>query len=185
MSDYNFFSEYQKKKKLKINPDSIYFWGGIIVLICILAIIGVFVRNYVLSSQIETITISTVQIKSDADYVKANELQQSLDAMLAYDTQAEISLQKLEQLQVIDSDLISSLMSGVPKNVTVATFGMDNISFGMTCNTPDKKSAAELLLGIRNTDLCSDLQLISVETNTTEGGFTVTLEGTFKEGEAQ
>ncbi len=185
MSDYNFFSEYRKKKKLEINPDSIYFWGGIIILICILAMVGVLARNYVLTSQIKSIEMSTIQIKSDADFVKANELKQSLNAMLAYDGQAKISLQKLEQSQVINSDLISSLMNGIPTNVTVATFGMDNISFGMTCNTPDKKSAAELLLGIRNTDLCSDLQLISIETNTTEGGFTVTLEGTFKEGEAQ
>ena len=149
MSDYNFFSDYQKKKKLELNPNSIYFWGGIIILICILAMIGVLVRNYVLTSQIQSIEMSTVQIKSDADYVKANELQQSLNAMLAYDAQAEITLQKLEQLQIINSDLVSSLMNGVPKNITVDTFGMDNISFGMTCNAPDKKSAAELLLGIK------------------------------------
>lgn len=185
MSDYNFFSEYQKKKKLELNPSSAYFWGGIIILICIIAIAGALARNYVLTSQIESIESSIAQIKSDADYVRANELQQSLDAMSEYETEADRALEKFQQSQIIDTELISALLKTVPTNSTVVSFGMQGTGFGMTCNVPSRKVASELLLNLENTDLCENIKLNSVSLNETGDGYVVSLDATLKAGESE
>ncbi len=183
MNDYNFFSSYQRKNWMAFDIRSPYFLGVLILIICAGFTAGVYVNNFITTMQINSMTAEVDTIKKNEDYIAADKFQKSLDAMIKYDASADLALKKFQSAQVLDSELISSLLKGVPTNVKVVSFGMDSTSFGITCNAPDRKVAAELLLGLKETGLCDDIQLNSVTSKEDGSGVVVSINGTLKVGQ--
>lgn len=181
MNDYNFFTAIHKKKRLEFNVHSPYFLAFIAILILGTVTGWLYIDNIMTVRQIDLLNSQISEIKSSEDYISANKLQKSIDAMTKYDTSANLVLKDLNDAKVLDSELISSLLRGVPTNVTIVSFGMNGNSFGMTCNAPSRKIAAELLLGLKETGLCDDIILNSVTSKDT-GGVVVSIDGTLKEG---
>lgn len=181
MNDYNFFTASHNKRRLQFNAHSPYFLAFVVILIFGTVAGWLYIDNILTARQIDLLNSQITNIKSSEDYIAANKLQKSIDAMTKYDTSANLVLKDLNNAKVLDSELISSLLGGVPTNVTIVSFGMNGNSFGMTCNAPNRKIAAELLLGLKETGLRDDIVLNSVTSKDT-GGVVVSIDGTLKEG---
>jgi hypothetical protein len=182
MNDFNFFSVYEKRKGIKFDLDSPYFMGVVILIICVIFSIGFLSRNLILNIQISAMTKKIETIKQTDDYATANDLQNSINAMVNYDTSAALALKKYQDAKVLDSGLVSSLLSGVPANVSVVSFGISDTGFGMTCNVPNRKIAAELIQDLKATGLCQEIQLNSVTNNPDGSGCVVSIDGVLKAG---
>ncbi len=181
MNDYNFFSGYERKKGLEFNLNSPYFLGAVILVLFVLLSVGSLVRNLILTMEINSRTNKAESLKSSDDYVLANDLQNSLTAMGNYDVSAALALKKFKDAQVLNSELISTFLNGVPANVVVVSFGMESTKFGMTCRAPNRKIAAELLQNLKATGLCQEIQLSSV-VNNPDGTCVVSIDGILKAG---
>ena len=183
MNDFNFFSGYQRKRGISFNIHSPYFLVAVILFLCVGASIGVYVNNFITTLHINSLTEQVDTLKKSDDYIVADKYQKSLDAMAKYDAGADLALKKFQSAQIIDSNLISTLLKGVPTNVKVVSFGMENLSFGLTCNAPNRKAAADLLLGLKETGLCENIQLNSVTNKDVGSGVVVSINGTLKVGQ--
>lgn len=185
MNDYDFFSGYKRKKGINLDFNSPYFLGAIILIICVALSVASVARNIVLDSRIDSLTQEADAIKSTDNYLLANELQSGLDAMADYDIGASSALRKFKEAKVLDSNLISSLLKGVPANVTVTSFKIDSVGFVMICDVPGRKAAAELMQGLKETGLCQEVRLNFVTNNPDNSGGSVNIDGILKAGAQQ
>lgn len=180
MNDYNFFSEDQKKRRVFLNIHSPYFLGVMVLIICTLISTGLIIDNMLTENRIETLANQVNEIKKNPDYETAEKLQQTLDIMSKYDSSATSVLSDFNKLKLIDSDLITKILGCIPNNVTVVSFGIENQNLGMTCNAPDRKTAADLLYLLRDSGVFEDIQLNSVTSKDGINGVSVSINGTLK-----
>lgn len=185
MRDYNFFEIYDNKKKFSLNPRSPFFIGGIVVLVCVLLSIGLILRNRILLDNIESATEKWLRTKSSQEYISADKLQNSLDAMEDYEKNADIALGKFSLANFINSKLIADLFKELPSNVVVTDFDLKGLDLRITCDAPNRETAAELLLGLKQTGLFEMVKLDSVVTNEDNFGSVVRINGILKAGEAE
>lgn len=185
MNDFNFFSSYQKKKGLDLNPGSPYFISGIIVLVCIVLTSGIFIYNLILMKQIESEQAKTMEIKATEEYTKASYYQNSLQAMTSYETGADLALQNFQSSDVIRTDLLTNLWKGLPVNVRMTAFTADQTKITMSFGIPNRKAAAELLKGLKETGLFQEIHLGTIAASEESTTLSTTVDGTWKAGETK
>ena len=182
MRDYNFFSIYEKKRDFIFNIKSPYTISGIIILLCILLSAGFIIRNMILENNIQEMQAQIDSIQKSSDYKEANELNNRIDAMNKYEQIADIALENFQAADTLDSELINNLFKGIPANAVITDFTIINTGFSMSCNVPSRKAAAELVLGLKGTNLLHEVQLISVSLQ--EGNtYKAMLDGVLKVGD--
>ena len=185
MNDYNFFSIYQKKKGLALNPGSPYFISGVIVLICIVLTSGIFIYNLILTKQIEAAQTKAMEIKATEEYTQASYYQNSLQAMTSYETSADLALQKFQASDVIRTELLSNLWKGLPVNVRMTAFTADQTKVTMSFSIPNRRAAAELLKGLKETGLFQEIHLGTIAASEESTTLSTTADGTWKAGETK
>ena len=179
MRDYNFFEIYRKKSS-RVRVRSPYFIGAVIIFLCAAAGLVLVAGNLVLSGEIADITAKTAVMQSGEEFAEANRLQQSIELMQRYDSNAESALTSLEAAQVLGTGTLKALFGGIPVSVTLNTLSVDAGSLSITCTLPNRRAAAELILGLRETGLFSDITLTSISTNQDGSGSVAALSGTLK-----
>lgn len=184
MNDYNFFSSYQKRKEINLNPGSPYFISSIILLIVVVLTAGIMMYNFYLNTQLDTIHAELMEVKASDEYTQAAFLKNSLQAMSEYDNNANLALQKFEASDIISSELLNQIFKGLPVNVKMVTFSVDQTTVSMSFDIPNRKAAAELLLGLKDTGLFQDLHLSDVS-GEIGGILSTSVEGMLKAGAIQ
>ncbi len=185
MNDYNFFSGYQRKKGIQINPGSPLFISVIIVLVCAGISAFLVVKNNALEKEIAEMSARAESIKVSQEYTQANNIQNSLDAMKQYDSGASIALENFYSCNLLNTELITGLFAGIPSSVRISSFSMDSLNVTMTCSLTSRKAASELLLGLKGTNLLYDVRLSSVSSNQDGTGSVAIISGVLKEGGAE
>lgn len=185
MNDFNFFSIYQKKRGLDLNPGSPYFISGIIVLVCVALTAGIFIYNLILSRQIEAANSETIQIKASQEYTEASYYQNSLQAMSNYEAGADHALLKFQASNVIRTELLEAIWKGLPVNVRMTSFTIDQTTINMSFQIPNRRAAAELLKGLKETGLFQEIHLGAIGAGTDTPTMSTTVTGTLKAGEAK
>ncbi|MGI6731030.1 MAG: PilN domain-containing protein [Anaerovoracaceae bacterium] len=146
--------------------------GIILVVLCILLSLGLYLRNTMLQAQIDNMADELAQIQISKEYLEANRLMTSLDAMKEYDKGAEVALNKFNKNHVLTTDFIGKIVKAMPNLVVLNSFNMNNSGIEMSFRVPDRKVAAELVLNMKKTELFHDVQLSSVSSSQSGEGYT-------------
>lgn len=185
MRDYNFFSAFDKKKGLDINPKSPYFIALIIVIIAVLASAGLVIRNMVLIDQIAELTDQTVAIQTSQAYKDARELQLALEYMAEYETNADIVLADFENSNVLGTAVLDQLTASLPSTAAMLNLKLNHEQLVGNISVPDKRTAAELILRLEDSGLFSSVHAPNVFQVAGQPGFVVSVECEVKAGEVQ
>jgi Tfp pilus assembly protein PilN len=185
MKDYNFFSEYQNKRGISIDARSPMFIGAMILVLMVAACVGLVVRNVMLTNETEKLYAEIEAIHTSEDYINANKLQESIDAMAQYDKNAEVALTKFRDSSVIGTALMTTLSTKLPTTSVMMTMTIDNLTANFTFSVPNRKAAAELLLSLKDTGLFQNVLLNSITTVTDTGRSEVSISAVMKAGEAK
>lgn len=185
MRDYNFFEIYQSKKGLNIKPTSPFFIGALIILLCVLLSAGAIARNVLLTQDILAATSELDSMKASEEYILADKLLSNIDSMKKYEEEGDLALENFQSSDILNTALLTALFKGVPVNGTLTDFYIDSANVEMTFEVPDRKSAATLLLGLKETDLFLDLHLSSVYSGEDVAGFSADIHGILKAGEIE
>lgn len=195
MRDYNFFEIYEKQGVLSINEKSPLFIGIIIVLLVVVLAIGLVVRNVVLQYQINDYTEKTIKIKASREYIEANKIQNSISAMQKYDEYASIALEKFQASNLIGTEVLTRLSSSIPLQASLNSIRMNNGVMDASFNVADRKTAAELVLSLKESGLFKNVHLSSLTIGSGTTNYTAAIQGimmekeiaedTDKEGEAE
>jgi len=184
LKDYNFFEEYQSKKGINIDPKSPAFLGALVLLLCVALSIGLVVRNMVLTNQIATINQEIATIQASEKYIKASQLELSVNSMAQYDESAQKAMKTFTDNNVIGTEFMKTLTSKLPATVTISTFTLDNASANFTFSVPNKKAVAELLLSLKSSGLFQYVELSTISTDETNKS-NASIIATLKAGEAK
>ncbi|SHJ36838.1 hypothetical protein [Parasporobacterium paucivorans] len=185
MRDYNFFEVFESKKGVKLNPRSPFFIAAVIIAVCVVLSLGLVVRNWILTKNIDSATEELAKTKTSQEYILANELQNSMDAMTEYEKSADTTLEKFTSADIIGSQLMTDIFKGLPSNAVVIFFNLEGLDLKMTCDVPNRETAAELLLGLKQTELMQTVKLDTIETKQDNTGLVVRVYGVLKAGEAE
>lgn len=183
MKDYNFFEIYEKKKGSSINPKSITFIGLLLLILLIMISLGAVGRNFYLSYKIENLTADTEQMKTSGEYIEAQKIQDSVDAMREYDKKAEIALKKFENLNTLGTDTLTHISSAIPAGVKLDGMNMDHAMGSFYFTVPDRNATAELTANLKALELFEDVHLISVTLNEDKIQYTANIECIMKAGD--
>jgi hypothetical protein len=183
MRDYNFFSAYDKKKGLDINPKSPYFIALIIVIVAVLASAGLVIRNMVLNDQLADLNDEIGMIQASAEYQEALDASSDLDRMKEYDGYAQIVLHDFEKHDLLGTDVLDALAATMPSNTAARLISFNNETMTGDFLVPDRRTAAELLLRLEESGLFTSVYSPSLSLNDDNPGYTLTVECQMKEGE--
>ena len=178
MKDYNFFEDYQTKRGISIDIKSPLFIAALVLLICVAASIGLVGRNLIMTSQIGSINEEIQTLQASQKYIKASQLELSVNSMVQYDQSAQGVMQTFLSSSVIGTEFMKTLAHKLPATVTMTTFTLDNASANFTFNVPNRKAAAELLLSLKDSGLFQYVELSTVftdDTNNSTAGITAIL----------
>lgn len=185
MRDYNFFSAFDKKKGLDINPKSPYFIALIIVIVAVLATAGLVVRNTMLGSQIAELNDEIATIQASAEYQEAQALNQELSQLVEYDKSAEIVLADFEKHDVLGTAVLDQLTASLPTNVITLSLSMNNSAMMANYRIPDRRTGAELILRLEESGLFSMVHASGLTQAEGQPGYTINIQCEMKAGEAQ
>ncbi|PKM84153.1 MAG: hypothetical protein CVU86_08705 [Firmicutes bacterium HGW-Firmicutes-11] len=185
MRDYNFFSAFDKKKGLDINPKSPYFIALIIVIVAVLATAGLVVRNMLLESQIADLNDEIATIQASAEYQEALKLQTALNNLAAYEEGADIVLADFEKSDVLGTALLDQLSASLPTTATMISMNLNHATMTGNFTVPDKRTAAELILRLEESELFSSVHAPNIFQQEAQPGFTVIIECEMKAGEVE
>lgn len=183
MKDYNFFELYNKKKRISINPKSVTFIGLILLTIFLLLSLGLVGRNFYLVHQISSLVTVTEQLKTRSEYIEAQRIQTSVDAMKEYDENAEIALKKFRAINTIGTATLSKISSAIPAGVSVNSMAMDHAVTSFFFNVPDRNATAELMSNLKGLDIFLDVHLVSIMLNSDGVLYSANIECVMKAGE--
>ncbi len=179
--DYNFFEVYEKKKGININPKSTVFVCAMLLLLVVAVSIGLIIWNLFLSYQIEDYTEKANEIKASENYQEADKLEQSINAMNAYDKNAEVALEKLEKGDLLGTEVMAKIASTIPAGASINSLNMNNAVALFAFSVPDRRAAAELLMNMKETAIFSDVHLASVSASRGGTGLTANIQCILKE----
>ena len=165
MKDYNFFEIYEKKKGVSVNPKSAAFIGLVLLLLLIMISLGAVGRNFYLSHETEKLTADTERMKAGREFAEAQKIQDSVDAMKAYDKKAEIALNKFINFNTLGTDALTKISTAIPAGVKLDGVNMDHVVTVFSFTVPDRKATAELMANLKALDIFEDVHLISVTLN--------------------
>ena len=183
MKDYNFFEIYEKKRTLFINPRSIYFIGSMALLLSIFISLSFLGRNIYISYQTDKMINESNVIKATKEYIEADRLQNSVNAMNEYDVNAEIALNKFNDYNLLGSKILSSLSSTLPIGVSINSLSMNNASANLAFNALDRKSVAELLVNLNDSMLFKEIHFSSVTANVSGAGYIANIQCIMETGD--
>lgn len=183
MKDYNFFEIYEKKKGISINPKSVTFVGLVLLSIFILISFGAVGRNIYLDHKISVLAADTEVMKTSSKYLEAEKIQTNVDAMKEYDTYAQIALNKFKSVNTLGTSTLSKISSAIPAGVSLNSMTIDHIQTSFSFVVPDRKSAAELIVNLKDLDIFLDVHLVSVIPNTGGVMYAANVECLMKAGE--
>lgn len=185
MRDYNFFEQYSKKKSKTINARSPFFIALIIIILGVVLCLGAVGRNIYLAMQLNELNEEILIITSSKEYIEANSLQQSLDAMKQYDQAAQEILKKFQESDLIGTEIMKTLTGALPGTVTLTSVTMDNANASFVFAAPDRKAAAELLTNLKECGLFQEVELNSITSDPNSGALSVTVNAVMKAGEIE
>ncbi len=183
MKDYNFFNIYDKKKGISINPKSVTFIGLVLLTLFLLISLGTVGRNFYLAHQISSLSTETEQMKTSSEYIKAQKIQTSVDAMKEYDLNAEIALKKFRNINALGTAALSKISSAIPAGVYLNSMTMDHVVTSFFFNVPDRNATAELMSNLKGLDIFLDVHLVSIMPNTDGVLYSANIECVMKAGE--
>lgn len=182
MRDYNFFSAFDKKKGLDINPKSPYFIALIIVIVAVLATAGLVVRNVLLESKIAELQDEIAVIAASTEYQEALKQQEELNNLEEYEKYADIVLSDFQQHNIIGTDILDQFTASLPSTVTTISMSINNATMTANFSAPDKRTVAELLLRLEESGLFSSVHAPNIAQVDGQTGFTVAVECEMKAG---
>lgn len=185
MRDYNFFSAFDKKKGLDINPKSPYFIALIIVIVAVLATAGLVIRNMVLTDQIAELNDKIAVMQTSAEYQEALKLQSALSNLAEYEKGADIVLADFKSSNVLGTAVLDQLAASLPSTAVMLNLKLNHEQLTGTIGVPDKRTAAELILRLEESGLFSSVHAPNVFQIAGQPGFVVSVECEVKAGEIQ
>lgn len=185
MRDYNFFSFYERKKGINIDPKSSYFIAIIMILVFSLLSIGLVVRNVILTSQLNERNGEIILLQESAEYKEAQAFRNALDKMAEYEQGADIVLADFESQNVLATSILDQLTAALPTTVTATTLEFNHAALTGIFTLPDKKTCAELLLRLEQTGLFSSVHAPNLFQSEGQAGFIVVVECEMKAGDIQ
>jgi|GEM_PF-1825520 len=185
MRDYNFFSAFDKKKGLDINPKSPYFIALIIVIVAVLATAGLVVRNMLLESQIAELNDEIATIQASAEYQEALKLQTALNNLAEYEKGADVVLTDFETSNVLGTAILDQLSASLPTTATMVGLNLNHATMTGNFTVPDKRTAAELILYLEESKLFSAVHVPNIFQREGQPGFFVVVECQMKAGDGK
>lgn len=184
MRDYNFFESFQRRKKTHINVKSPVFLGLVVILLILAASGGLAVQNTFIKSELSDATEHLNKLKTSPAYQETIQLQESIDALTAYDQSASIALAKLESgKNILNTRFLKNLSDVIPSTISLQAANITSANASFYFQAPDRKAAAELVHGLDHSGLF--LQTVLVSVTGEEGGYAVSINCIIKEGEQQ
>lgn len=180
MRDYNFFEIYEKKKGINIQPKSTIFVCLVLLFLVILISIGLVVWNFYLTYTMDKYNEKVTLVKASEEYIEAERLISSIDAMEEYDKIAEIALGKFNAYNLIGTDILTKISSTIPVNATVNNMNINNGMLNLNLNVPDRIVAAELILNLKESNLFKKVHLSTITSNDS-GGYLANVQCIMKE----
>jgi Tfp pilus assembly protein PilN len=183
MKDYNFFEIYEKKKGISINPKSVTFIGLVLLMLLIVISLGTVGRNFYLSYHTDKLTADTERMKAGREYVEAQKIQDSVDAMKDYDKKAEIALKKFKNSNTLGTNILTKISAAIPAGIKLDSMNMDHVVTVFSFIVPDRNAADELMANLKALDIFEDVHLISVTLNEDKIQYTSNIECIMKAGD--
>jgi Tfp pilus assembly protein PilN len=172
MRDYNFFEIFEKKRTGAIRKSPSLLIGIVLLLLIGGVSVGLVVRNMSLEKQISDYEDKIGAIKTSSEYIEANKLQDSIDALKQYDENAEIALNKFQASNLLGTEILTTLSSAIPSQASLKSLRMNNGFLDASVDVPDRKTASELILNFKESGLFQDVHLANLTLN--QGGTTYT-----------
>ena len=176
MRDYNFFSAFDKKKGLDINPKSPYFIALIIVIVAVLATAGLNVRNMILNNELGDLQLAVENIRASAEYQEALALQSEMETLSEYEKGADIVLADFERQNALGTTVLNQLTASLPATSSIITMNMNHATFTATLNVPDRRTGAELILRLEESGLFQMVHASSLTQAQGQTGFVMAIE---------
>jgi len=191
MRDYNFFEIFERKRTATISKSPSLLIGIILLLLIGGLSVGLVVRNMNLEKQISDYNDQFLAIQTSSEYVEANRLQDSIDALKQYDENAKTALDKFQASNLLGTEVLTTLSSAIPVQASIKSIRMNNGFMDASVDVADRKTASELILNFKESGLFQDVHLANLTLN--QGGTTYTAgvqcfmrdEEISKEGEAE
>lgn len=185
MRDYNFFEIFEKKRGVRIDPKSSSFIALTLIILCVILSVALNVRNYVLHKQLADIN-NEIQVKiTSTEYLEANRLMMSIDALKQYDEISEGIVKKFQEADVLGTEIMATLTRALPTSVTVNSLTIDSANAGFVFAAPNRKAAAELLLNLKNSGLFQEVVLSTITSDPNSGQMSVTINAVMKAGDTE
>jgi Tfp pilus assembly protein PilN len=182
MKDYNFFSAYDRKKTVTVDPKSPFFLAFLLLAIAFVLSTGLVVRNLMLTTQLNHLNDQIAATKESKDYIEAFSHREALDTLAEYDKGAEMVLADFMDHNVLGTVLLDRLSAVLPATVTTTNFSLNHARLTATYAMPNKRTGAELLLNLEDSGLFTWVHSPGIIQNEGETGFIMFVECELKAG---
>ncbi len=162
MNDYNFFEQYTRKKRFRINIKPPYLISVAFILIFILLSVVIVKDKMALEEAYLELNEQRLTISLDKRYVESSLLQQKLDVIRQYDQAAETVLKNFQEADLVKSQTLKTLTNALPETVTLKSMSVNNVSANFFFQAPDREVVAELILHLKESNLFQEVTLSSI-----------------------
>lgn len=183
MTDYNFFSIYEKKKGMVLDIKSPYFAGGLLVAIAVLVALVLVGLNLYSGFRILSMTQELDSLKANQEYQDAVFYQQSIQAMSSYDRAAQIALDKFNSNNKLTTVYLAKLASFIPDPIVIKSLTIDNANLSLSCSAVDRRAIAELIKSLNESGLFLNTIVSSVMLDDQTQTFNASIYCIIKDGE--
>ena len=163
MRDINFFSPYVDKKTSFILKNKYVMVSGATLLIA--CSILIFSNTYRINSLEQDIQAGRIYLNSADNMtklVKYKDAVSKLDSLIQYYQQIEGITNELDQIDIINSNLLTALSTIVPQDVFLQNLSIDTGSINISGVSRTRTAVAELLHNVKNEGLFADAFVDSI-----------------------